>query len=220
MKNLYLLSITSGLAIIIFAGCQAPAPHSAPQVTIRCKIPAITALPETKEAQEKGGVEIAIVPVAHKAVRRERVVMREMQAPFLTLVVVPQAERNQKVYVEQTTSPYLEPDPPHNPNVGDLVSEKRRWSPPSKHSDVPPGFRGWHEAGRLPHRDEPALTQFVTFRLADSFPESLRAEWEHMWKIECNRERQTALEKYLDRARGECHLRHPRIAEIIQRAHR
>jgi len=115
MKKPYLSAITAGLAIIaalVSAGCQAPAPHAAPHVTLRCRIPTVTALPETKEAQEKGGVEIAIVPVAHKAVRRERLVMRETQPPFLSLVIVPQAERSQKVYVEQTTSPYLEPDPP------------------------------------------------------------------------------------------------------------
>jgi len=41
-------------------------------------------------------------------------------------------------------------------------------------------FADGNERGYLPHRDEPGLTQFVTFRLADSFPESLRSEWEHL----------------------------------------
>jgi len=71
------------------------------------------------------------------------------------------------------------PRPPHDPGVRDLVEGKRLWSSPPKTEDAKQGFRGWHERGYLPHRDEPGLTQFVTFHLADSFPESLRSEWEH-----------------------------------------
>jgi REP element-mobilizing transposase RayT len=106
--------------------------------------------------------------------------------------------------------------PPHNPNVRDLTDGKRQYSSPSNADDLKRGFRGWHERGYLPHRDEPGLTQFVTFRLADSFPESLRSEWEHRWMIEDNRRRRAELEKYLDRGRGECYLRQPRIAEIVE----
>src|SRR2546425_795648 len=58
---------------------------------------------------------------------------------------------------------------PHNPGVRDLVQGKRRFSSPPKREDAILGFRGWHERGYLPHRDEPGLTQFLTFRLADSF---------------------------------------------------
>ena len=80
------------------------------------------------------------------------------------------------------------------------------------------GFRGWHERGYLPHRDEPGLTQFVTFRLLDSFPESLRNEWEHLLQIEDDRERKTKLETYLDRSRGECQLRQPAVAKLVEDA--
>ena len=108
------------------------------------------------------------------------------------------------------------PGPPHNPGVRDLVEGKRRWSSPPKIEDAKQGFRGWNERGYLPHRDEPGLTQFVTFRLADSFPESLRSEWEHLWKIEDDQQRQTKLESYLDKGRGECHLRKPEIAKLVE----
>jgi putative transposase len=110
------------------------------------------------------------------------------------------------------------PGPPHNPGVRDLVEGKRRWSSPSKTEDAKQGFRGWNERGYLPHRDEPGLTQFVTFRLADSFPEALRAEWEHLWKIENDQERRAKLESYLDKGRGECHLRQPEIAKLVEGA--
>src|SRR5438445_1568763 len=95
--------------------------------------------------------------------------------------------------------------PPHNPLLRELVSGKQRWSSSLTRESMKQGFRGWHERGYLPHRDEPGLTQFVTFRLADRFPQSLCSEWEHLWKIEDDRERRKELEAYLDRGRGCCH---------------
>ena len=108
------------------------------------------------------------------------------------------------------------PGPPHNPGVRDLVEGKRCWSSLPKPEDSRQGFRGWHERGYLPHRDEPGLTQFVTFRLADSFPESLRSEWEHLSRIEDDRERRAKLEAYLDKGRGACHLRRVDVAQLVE----
>lgn len=110
------------------------------------------------------------------------------------------------------------PGPPHKPGMRDLVEGKRRWSSPPKPEDAKQGFRGWYERGYLPHRDEPGLTQFVTFHLADSFPESLRSEWEHFAKIEDDQQRRAELEAYLDRGRGECHSRKPEIANLVEEA--
>ena len=100
----------------------------------------------------------------------------------------------------------------------ELIANKRRYSSAPKREDAIRGFRGWHERGYLPHRDEPGLTQFVTFRLTDTFPESLRSEWEHLWRIEDDRKRRIELEAYLDRGRGECHLRRPDVAQIVETA--
>lgn len=99
-----------------------------------------------------------------------------------------------------------------------MVSEKQRWSGVSKQELMKQGFRGWHERGYLPHRDEPGLTQFVTFRLADSFPRSLRSEWEFLWKLEDDRERRKELEAYLDLGRGASHLAQPKAAELVENA--
>jgi REP element-mobilizing transposase RayT len=106
--------------------------------------------------------------------------------------------------------------PPYNPGVRDLVVGKRAWSVPMAQEDLERGFVGWHENGYLPHRDEPGLTQFVTFRLADAFPAVLRSEWEALLKIEENRKRQIELERYLDQGHGECHLRRPDIAAVVE----
>ena len=107
--------------------------------------------------------------------------------------------------------------PPHNPGLRELVSGKRKSSPP-KRKDAMLGFRGWNERGYLPHRDEPGLTQLVTFHLADSFPAALRSEWEVLLKVEDDGDRRLQLENYLDRGRGGCHLRLADIAELVENA--
>ena len=100
----------------------------------------------------------------------------------------------------------------------DLVAEKNRRHRPLTDEEKALGFLGWHERGYLPHCDFPGLVQFVTFRLVDSMPASRRGEWEHLLKIEDDREKRTKLEQYLDRGIGECHLRDPHIARIAEDA--
>jgi REP element-mobilizing transposase RayT len=112
--------------------------------------------------------------------------------------------------------PKRRPQVPSNPGVFGLVQNKRAWLPKLKPDDLKSGFRGWHERGYSPHRDEPNLVQFVTFRLADSFPHSLRSEWEAILEIEDDANRRRRLEAYLDRGHGECHLRRPEIAQMVE----
>jgi REP-associated tyrosine transposase len=108
------------------------------------------------------------------------------------------------------------PGPPHNPALRDLIKGKQQWSSPPQLENLRKGFRGWYERGYLPHRDEPGLVQFVTYRLTDSFPESLRSEWEHLLKIEDDREQRKQLESYLDKGRGDCFLLRPQIAQLVE----
>jgi REP element-mobilizing transposase RayT len=70
----------------------------------------------------------------------------------------------------------------------------------------------------VPHRDEPGLVQFVTFRLADGFPEAKREVWEKLLGIEDDRERRVQLEAWLDEGHGECHLREEGIAKAVAEA--
>lgn len=106
--------------------------------------------------------------------------------------------------------------PPYNPEVRNLVQEKRAGSRPLAKNEIERGFLGWHENGYLPHRDEPGLIQFVTFRLIDAFPAQLRSEWETLLKIEDDRKRRIELEAYLDKGRGACRLRHPEVAKAVE----
>ena len=82
--------------------------------------------------------------------------------------------------------------------------------------------RYWHSRGYLPHFDNPACIQGITFRLADSLPQSvldhMARELENLPEEERNAERQKRIAIYLDSGHGECLLRDPRIAEIVEDA--
>jgi len=110
------------------------------------------------------------------------------------------------------------PGRPHNPGVRDLIAGKRKWASSLTIDEAKKGFKGWNERGYLPHRDEPGLTQMVTFHLADSFPRSLRSEWEALLEIQENDERRKQLQAYLDKGRGECPLRQPELGRLVEGA--
>ena len=100
--------------------------------------------------------------------------------------------------------------------VRKIIRDKREW-----HSQVTPeeealGFKGWHSRGYLPHFDSPGLRQFITYRLADALPASRRHEWQALLEIEDDFERIQKLEAYIDLGHGECHLRDPQIAAVVQ----
>jgi len=107
---------------------------------------------------------------------------------------------------------------PHNPDLRELIAGKRKWASSLTVEQAKTGFKGWHELAYLPHRDEPGLIQMVTFHVADSFPASLRSEWQALMEIEENDERRKQLQAYLDKGRGECPLRQPRLARLVEGA--
>src|SRR5947209_5097031 len=58
----------------------------------------------------------------------------------------------------------------------------------------------------------------VTFHVADSFPASLRSEWEALLEIEDKDDRRKQLQAYLDKGRRECPLQQPRLARLADAA--
>jgi REP element-mobilizing transposase RayT len=100
----------------------------------------------------------------------------------------------------------------------ELIAGKRAWAGPLDAAARERGFRGWHARGYLPHFDAPGRVQFVTFRLHDAMPASRRWEWAAFLDLEDARERRTKIEAYLDRGLGECHLRQPAIAKLVEDA--
>jgi len=90
------------------------------------------------------------------------------------------------------------------------------------HRFQPKGFRsnlGWYDRRYIPHFDGGQTSQFLTFRLYDSLPQSIVAKW----RLEtANRGEdgktlfRKRVEKYLDKGYGSCFLRNPTIAELIE----
>jgi hypothetical protein len=105
---------------------------------------------------------------------------------------------------------------PHNPGLRELVTGKRKWAAASPQELGRQGFGGWHERGYLPHRDEPGLTQFVTFHLGDAFPVELQSEWAALLQSEAEPERREQLQAYLDKRCGECLLRRADLAQVVE----
>jgi REP element-mobilizing transposase RayT len=86
-----------------------------------------------------------------------------------------------------------------------------------KYPDAP---AGWHSRGYLPHFDGGELTQFITFRLADSMPQELLDRWREDLASEQTIDVDAALRKrielFLDQGYGKCYLRDPRVASSVQ----
>ncbi|CAN5340288.1 hypothetical protein BH10ACI3_BH10ACI3_21730 [soil metagenome] len=79
--------------------------------------------------------------------------------------------------------------------------------------------RGWYYHGDLPHFDGEA-NQFVTFRLADSLPQSvlekIRIKIENDKLLSDSDEYRQIFEDFLDAGAGECILGNPGVAEIVR----
>jgi putative DNA methylase len=80
---------------------------------------------------------------------------------------------------------------------------------------------GWHSRGYLPHFDAGEVFQSITFRLADSMPQTLLEQWKHDLATESadfEEELHWRIEGYLDRGYGACYLSNARIANLVQNA--
>ncbi len=97
-----------------------------------------------------------------------------------------------------------------------LITGKREWTEPLTPEETAEGFKGWYSSRHLPHFDSPGARQFITYRLADAMPAARRSEWEAFLALEDDLEKQRKIEAYLDQGYGECHLRDPRIADLVQ----
>ena len=81
---------------------------------------------------------------------------------------------------------------------------------------------GWHSRGYLPHFDGSQITQFVTFRLRDSLPQQLLETWRTELKKEVDVDIEAMLRRrieiYLDHGYGQCYLKNPDVADVVQRS--
>lgn len=79
---------------------------------------------------------------------------------------------------------------------------------------------GWYSRGYLPHYDNRETIQSVTFRLADSLPQSKLRELEDelagMKPAKIDATRRKRIEECLDSGMGCCALKHPEMARLMQ----
>lgn len=80
--------------------------------------------------------------------------------------------------------------------------------------------RGWYSRGYLPHFDSSQVIQHITYRLADSLPQTVLAQMQVELKTpvddeKCKAELRQRIETYLDAGHGSCVLQTPEIAECI-----
>jgi len=86
----------------------------------------------------------------------------------------------------------------------------------------PKGFRsnlGWYDRGYIPHFDGGQISQFLTFRLFDSLPQSVIEEWRKETSKLGEQGKpifRKNVEKYLDKSSGSCFLRDERIAKLTE----
>lgn len=88
--------------------------------------------------------------------------------------------------------------------------------------DVGVPGREWYSRGYLPHRDRGHLLQSITFRLADSLPQSELKQLERklllLPEIRRDIEKRKTIEQWLDSGMGCCALRHAEAATCVQNA--
>ena len=79
---------------------------------------------------------------------------------------------------------------------------------------------GRRSRGYLPHVEGHGLTQFVTFHLSDALPvralEEMKSALAELPESERKIEMARRIETYCDEGHGECHLRDPRVARLLQ----
>ncbi|MDP4626479.1 MAG: hypothetical protein NWT08_15240 [Akkermansiaceae bacterium] len=81
--------------------------------------------------------------------------------------------------------------------------------------------KGHHQRGYLPHRDYGGALQAITFRLADSLPVHVVEKWKaelQSSEEENQKELTRRIAHYEDAGHGNCHLRDPEVAKIVQDA--
>jgi len=112
--NRYLAAGAFTLCLFLaLSGCQTEPPPPPQTLSISCVVPTVTALTETKEAQEKGGLEIAVVPAIYTTEKTEVTTTQQADPGVGTgiLVGVIGGTAAQNVYIEQTTTPSLHAHP-------------------------------------------------------------------------------------------------------------
>lgn len=110
-----------------------------------------------------------------------------------------------------------------NPLIPNTQADKNLGLPEADTNiSVPLDGLEWHSRGYLPHRDRTHLLQSITFRLADSLPQTvlqqLEAEIRLLPKPHQNIAKRKSIEQWLDAGMGCCALRNAEAAAYVQKS--
>ncbi len=116
--------------------------------------------------------------------------------------------------------------PPMNPDHRRTLFGSIPGSTTPGSAGVSPASSSWRTRGYIPHFDQPGMIQSITFRLHDAVPDHVVAAWRTELKcvegLPATDPRQVELReritKYEDVGHGDCTLRDPRIAALVQGA--
>jgi REP element-mobilizing transposase RayT len=97
---------------------------------------------------------------------------------------------------------------------------------PPTEAGRPHPHRGWHSRGYLPHFDSAEVVQCIVFGLHDTVPTEIVEKWRRalLFPTDGSSSPQRAnalrakIDRYEDAGHGECWLREPRIAAIVESA--
>src|SRR6478609_1273380 len=93
---------------------------------------------------------------------------------------------------------------------------------PHSHANEDVGAPEWYSRGYLPHRDRSHLLQSITFRLADSLPQTVLRQLESklllLPEIRKDIEKRKSIEQWLDAGMGCCALGNAEAAACVQKS--
>lgn len=99
------------VSALMVAACATNPPPKAPSLsTVRVKVPSFSPLAETKELQERGGIEISAAPVPYEVAKSSRVVDQLISPSFSERLLRPSSMTR---FVERSTIPTLQVNPTH-----------------------------------------------------------------------------------------------------------
>lgn len=94
--------------LAVLAGCTTTQAEPAPLVTASAEVPILTPLAETREAQDKGGIQISIAPAAYSSkLESVEISAREVSPSVIELLGVPSKNPHAR-FIERTHKPVLE----------------------------------------------------------------------------------------------------------------
>ena len=103
----------AAIGAMLLTGCVTEQNTPSKMSQLQCDLPKIDVITDSvnKATQAKGGLDITVVPALYKSVRVDDVEIKSIQPGFTDLLLLSEKDRQNKVFVEQITTPLLKSEP-------------------------------------------------------------------------------------------------------------